>query len=124
MRLLICSLLAVLVLALTGCGGSSSSSTGSSSSSTALTGQSTCTDWNGATASDKNAYLKTKDIETGKGSPGDAISAWMDNLCGKTNPSTSYSTLTAIDDVFPTAQQQFTTGPTYPPVANKTKTAN
>ncbi len=119
MRLLICSLLAVLVLALVGCGGSSSTSTGSSG----LTGQSTCTDWNGASAADKNDYLKSKDIETGKGSPGDAISAWMDNLCGKTNPSTSFSSLTAIDDVFPAAQQQFTTGPTYPPAA-KTKTAS
>ena len=117
MRLLICSLLAVLVLA--GRGDSSSTSTDGGG----LSGQSTCTDWNGASVSDKNAYMSSKDIETGKGNPGEAIEAWMDYLCGKTNPSTSFSSLTAIDDVFPTAQQQFTSGTTFPPVA-KTKTAS
>lgn len=119
MRLLICSLLTVLVLAVAGCGDSSSNSTTASG----LSGQSTCTDWNGASVSDKSAYISSKDIETGKGNPGEAIEAWMDYLCGKTNPSTSYSSLTAIDDVFPAAQQQFATGTTFPPVT-KTKTAS
>lgn len=115
MKTIACSLLVVLTVA--GCGNSSS---GSAADGGALSGQSTCTNWNGATTKDKNAYLAGKGIETGKGSEGDAISAWMDNLCGKTNPSTSFSSLSAIDDVFPAAQQQFTTGPTYPPTAKTT----
>lgn len=113
----------VIALTLAGCGGSSSNTSGDGG----LTGQSTCSDWTARSGSQataaKNAYLKRKGVEVGSGTEGEAISAWIDYLCGKSNPTTSYSPQTSIDDVFLAAQQQFTDGATFPPVA-QTKTAS
>lgn len=124
MRILIISLLATLVLAVAGCGDSSSDSPTGSSGGGAITGQSTCTDWNGSATKDKDAYLATKDLEVGKGTEGEALSHWMDYLCGKTNPSTSFSSLTAVDDVLPAAQEQFASGKTLPPVTKTTTSSS
>jgi hypothetical protein len=116
-RISLLSLLLIAALAAAGCGGDDS---GAQTQSTgALSGSSTCNEWIAAEGAkgtaDKNAYLAGQQLEVGSGTPGEAISLWIDSLCGKGGVTTPYSSLTPISEVFPQAKQRFDGGETLPP---------
>jgi hypothetical protein len=106
----------VAALALAGCGGDSDSGGGESSGFTAKT---SCREWaaaSGATATaDKKAYLASESIDVSEGGVGEALSVWIDWLCGKDNPSTAFSPLTPVSDALAEARKQFEAGQTLPP---------